>query len=226
MSLNLEEVFNVFFSHNARISGSYVREKLVRKDEDYEIRDIDIVVPFKHLPALLENLKNKFKSFEISEDVLDWDEKEPTAHIELTIGGILFDIFSCEDHCYLSPPDFDVNLLCWTGREFTVWSNYFFEEYDLGSIEDIIERAKRKEALIIEGEWNLPSKHLERRIEKLTSKNWKVSVAEISERKKKYFEKLRIREEEKRQRKIARNLLRETKMKKLLEEVDEEIDEE
>jgi hypothetical protein len=172
----MDAILEVFYQHQAWISGSYVRERIVRKDENSPVSDVDILVEYKNLDPLLEALVEKFRA---SYYEIDRDEKEPLAHIDLTIGEYKFDIFSCEDHTYLSPPDLDVNTLCWTGSELVSWFDYSYftmpYSFDLDSIR---ERCLQKQAIALTEEWDcdLPGfqEEINQRVQKLRDRGWSI----------------------------------------------------
>jgi len=182
----LNTVLADIFAHDGWLSGSYVRERLIRKDGDSIIGDIDVLIPFKHFNKLKKTLVEKHNA---KYEIIDYNKKESIAHFHFFIGEYTFDVFSCEDHCYLSPPDVDVNTLCWTGSEFKSW---FFtdgvveENQQLYSVlfdgNSIIERCRKKEAIALSKEWNSFTQELNKefteqgrhRVAKLVAKGWKI----------------------------------------------------
>ena len=158
------------------LSGSYVRDVLIRKDPTYVIRDIDVLIPFALHKMLVRVLGRKYN---LTKEVIDYNRKEQIAHTHLHFGAIIIDIFSSEMYEYLSPPDFDVNTLCWTGEEFTIWypvgdddEEFYGYPFDVDSI---IERALRKEAVAMVGEWvNFDKEYMEERFDKLVLKDWTI----------------------------------------------------
>lgn len=178
----LNTVLADIFAHNGWLSGSYVRERLIRKDGTSTIGDIDVLIPFKHFNKLKKTLVEKHNA---KYEIIDYNQKERIAHFNFFIGGYTFDIFSCEDHCYLSPPDVDVNTLCWTGSQFVSWffTNGVGEEnqqlysvpFDVNSI---IERCQKKEAIALCKEWKFMGdefgKEIQERVDKLASRGWTI----------------------------------------------------
>ena len=141
-------------SFDGWLSGSYVRDVLIRKDPTYFIKDIDVLIPFNIHQDLVNLLVSKY---ELEEIVVSYFFEEKIAHTHLYLDEIVFDIFSSEGYEYMSPVDFDVNTLCWTGLEYRIWYpvsdtderdyGYFFD------IDSIIERVHNKEAIAMIKEW-------------------------------------------------------------------------
>ena len=99
------------------------------------------------------------------------------AHTQLYFGEIVIDIFSSESYEYLSPPDFDVNMLCWTGSEYTIWYPVREGDEELHGyhfdIDSIIQRVMSKEAVAMIGEWREGDEsEIIERYNKLVSKGW------------------------------------------------------
>lgn len=92
---------------------------------------------------------------------------------------VIVDIFSSEAYEYLSPPDFDVNTLCWTGEEFTIWYPVREGEGELYGyaldVDSIVKRVLRKEALAMVFEWSdFDKDYMPDRFYKLVNKGWKI----------------------------------------------------
>lgn len=98
----------------------------------------------------------------------------------------IIDVFSCEDDCYLSPPDVDVNTICWDGTEFVTWFEYTYEDEQYYSnsfdIDDIIERCKNKEAIALTREWisDDDPTYMKERLDKLRTKGWNIVMYILS----------------------------------------------
>lgn len=181
--MSLSEILEVVYKHHAWLSGSYVRERIVRQDADSPLGDIDILMEYKDLDPLLAELTDKFAScyYEI-----DRNEEDEIAHIDLKTNAINWpdmeqvqlDIFVCPGYSYLTAPDADVNTLCWTGQEVVSWfkDDFQFVDQDADfSLEAIIERCKRKEAVALNSEW-LPEYYHEvkERVDKLVKRGWTI----------------------------------------------------
>lgn len=125
--------------------------------------------------------------YKVSKCVLAHNPEEPLAHYRFHVaderpGAWMLDVFACEDHSYLSPPDTDVNTLCWTGKEFIPW--YIFGEKDRNlygmsfAIEEILARGRRKEAVAMVGEWDSEveewTEEARERVMKLEEQGWKI----------------------------------------------------
>lgn len=163
-------------SSGAWLSGSYVRDVLIRKDPRYFIKDIDILIPFDMHEELVKLLVSKYQLEEI---VLSYFFEEKVAHTHLYLGEIVFDIFSSEGYEYMSPIDFDVNALCWTGSSYTIWYPVSdTDEQDYGyffDVDSIIERALDKEAIAMIKDWvgdDLDDMII--RYNKMISKGWTI----------------------------------------------------
>jgi len=180
----LEELFNLIFDCNGWLSGSYVRERIIRQDQDSEVGDIDITIPFEYFDELYELLH---LNYEVREESLDYDEEGRTALMTFRISTYYFDINSCEDYSYLTYPDVDVNTLCWDGENVTSWLDYNeFDYYKTNTysfdIKDIVERCKRKECIALVDEWpNNNRKNnikylndIMERVNKLKNRGWKI----------------------------------------------------
>ena len=192
MASELSQIQQDIVSYQGWISGSYVRDVFVRQDPTYVIRDIDVLIPFALHKMLVGVLTRKYK---LVKRPIDWDPDEEIAHTELQYGEIVIDIFSSEGYEYLSPPDFDVNTLCWTeqssanpsktrcwtGKEFTIWypghygepsdDEFYGYPFDVNSI---IQRAQRKEAVAMTREWIKGDPEMWVRLNKLQSKGWTI----------------------------------------------------
>ncbi len=178
----INDIFSDIFAYKGWISGSYVREKIIRQDEESSVGDIDILIPFEYFDLLKKTLIEKYKA---KYEMIDYDEKESIAHFHFFVGEYTLDIFSCEDHCYLSPPDADVNTLCWTGSKFVSWfligdavkenERLYSTLFDINSV---IERCRKKEAIALTKEWEFMGKEfgveMKERVNKLVSRGWKI----------------------------------------------------
>ncbi|BCS82594.1 hypothetical protein QLL95_gp0105 [Cotonvirus japonicus] len=171
----LETIFPIIFQNNGMLAGSFVRDCIIREEPVDKNRDIDILVPFKNSLGLQKDLVNKFKAKIITND---YNEDDHISHYLALIDGYEFDIFSGDKHfhCYLSPPDVDVNTLIWDCHGLMTW-------YDLNEnkihgyqmeIDDIVQRCLKKQAVVVRDEWIDDINHLEQRLNKLIKKNWTI----------------------------------------------------
>lgn len=181
----LNTVFDVIFSHEGWISGSFTRDCLLLEEPISKERDIDVIVPFStdekqnNAESLRDELIHKFNA---KIKVNDFQPDEPLFHFQATIDGYTFDIFSCDSNCYLCAPDTDVNTLCWMGDFYCSWMSFGKEEeefYGVSLSEDaIIERCLKKEAVALTKDWESEDdcvvEHLEERMEKMKRKGWKI----------------------------------------------------
>lgn len=149
---SLDLILNDIVNNHGWIAGSFVRDVLIRKDPTYKIRDIDVLIPYNLHQYLVRILSRKHS---LKVKPIDINEEEEIAHTELFFGNITIDVFSSAGYEYLSPPDFDVNTLCWTGKEYTIWypghysypsdEEYYGYDFD---VESIVDRIMRKEAIV------------------------------------------------------------------------------
>ena len=158
------------------IAGSYVRDVLVRQDPNYVIRDLDVLIPFELHKKLVTTLMKKYN---LDQEVLDYNPDEHIIHTELDSGTVIIDIFSSEEYEYLSPPDFDVNTLCWTGEKFTIWYPVRDNEEELYKypldVDSIKQRALANEAIAMMGEWSdFDKEYMIQRFYKLANKGWSI----------------------------------------------------
>jgi hypothetical protein len=187
----LSDILNDIYAHDGWLSGSYVRERLVRQDMTTPVGDIDVIVTYPNLDSLTRMLIDKYDA---TFDTLDLNEDDGIAHYHFYIGEYTFDLFFNEDHSYLSPPDVDVNTLCWTGTEFTTWyifsvdgekyyrtgfrvdtrsdEEYYAAQFDIDSI---IQRAKHTEAVALTREWDPDDyERMRARVMKLVNRGWTI----------------------------------------------------
>ncbi|QGR53635.1 hypothetical protein [Moumouvirus maliensis] len=89
------------------LSGSFVRDCIIREQEINSDKDIDVLMPFNKTLHLKNDL---IKHFGAEIHVIDFNEEDNMCHFIAQINDYEFDIFSGgEICCYLSPPDVDVN---------------------------------------------------------------------------------------------------------------------
>lgn len=175
--LEMEEVFSDIIICGGWFSGSFVRERLVREDMNIDIKDIDILIPFDKFKSLKKILVEKHKA---TYDKLCYDKEDTTAHYHFYIQNYIIDVFSCEDYSYLSPPDVDVNTICWDGEDFITWFNYTEEDEEYYSeyfdVDDIIERCKNKKAIAMTREWisDDDNEYMKPRLDKLRNNGWTI----------------------------------------------------
>lgn len=165
----LESIFEVIYDHAGVITGSFVRDCLIRKESISVNRDIDVLVPFSFMKDLETSLIEKFQADMVC---LCYNEEDCVCHYLAYIGDYEFDIFSGGDYgvTYLSPPDADVNILCYDGLEYSTW--FPLENID---IQDIMKRISEKKALPIYKEWAEDERdHLQDRLQKLLNKGWEI----------------------------------------------------
>lgn len=171
----LTDILDDIYANDGWLSGSYVRERLVRQDMTTPVGDIDVIATVPYLDSLSYTLEHKYKA---TVDTLF--EDVGMAHYHFIIGEYTFDIFFNDDHSYLSPPDVDVNTLCWTGKEFTTWfpfseadDLYYSASFDINSIMD---RARKKEAIAMTREWDNPDYYdeMNKRVMKLVNRGWTI----------------------------------------------------
>lgn len=136
------------------------------------------MIPYQYHDELVYEICEKSKewSLEVDAQTLAWDIQDKILHTEIHIGNdnIIIDIFSCSDeYVYLSPLDFDVNAICWNGKEYKVWvPNLLSNKYSF-KIEDIIQRICQKQAIFIPKKWEVDENIIIRK-EKLINKGWKI----------------------------------------------------
>jgi uncharacterized protein YkvS len=178
----LNDIFADIFTNNGWISGSYVREKIIRKDVNSLISDIDILIPFRNFNLLKKTLIEKYSA---KYEIIDYNKKDLIAHFHFIIGDYMLDVFSCQDHCYLSPPDVDVNTICWNGSNFVSWfltDDVINESQELYSalfdINSVIDRCKKKDAIALTKEWDFMGKEfndeIKGRVNKLVRNGWNI----------------------------------------------------
>ncbi len=176
------DMFSDIFTRNGWISGSYVREKIIRGDDKSSVSDIDILIPFEYFDLLKKRPTEKYNA---RHELIDYNKEESIAHSHFFIGEYILDIFSCTDHCYLSPPDVDVNTLCWTGSKFVSWfliGDAVKENEQLYSvlfdINSVVKRCLKKEGIAFTKEWEFIGKEFEvkmkERVNKLVTRGWKI----------------------------------------------------
>lgn len=61
------------------ISGSYVRDVLIRKDPNYVLRDLDVLIPFHLHKMLIKILTDKYN---FVQEVIDYSFDDKVAHTE------------------------------------------------------------------------------------------------------------------------------------------------
>lgn len=172
----MEEVLSDIVVHGGWLSGSFVRERLVREDMTVDIKDIDVLIPFSKFKSLKRCLVDKNGA---TYDKLRYDKEDNIAHYNFYIKDKIIDVFSCESYCYLSPPDVDVNTICWNGEEFVTWFEFSLEDEEYYSeyfdVDDIIERCKNKIAIAMTREWiSDDNSYMEERLDKLRNKGWNI----------------------------------------------------
>jgi len=175
--MDISDLISDITSQDGWICGSYVRDVMIRRDPSYELKDLDVLIPFDMHKFLVEFLENKYGM--VSEE-LDYNEDDEIAHTHLEYKDIIVDIFSSEMYEYLSPLDYDVNSICWNGKEYVSWypGNYNIsdEEYYGYSfdIDDIIERIHKKQAIVMLNEVHEFDDDMLQRYEKLINKGWTI----------------------------------------------------
>lgn len=165
--VQLTEIFKVIYQHHSCLSGSYVRERIVRGDSESMISDIDILAYYDHIGGLIAEFKEKYVC-----QVQENDDDEYQANV--TIDHFEFDICATESREYYSPPECDVNTLCFDGKEIITWFPQMeleSKKYGISmSTSDIIQRCKNKEAVIMFHEFCRID--MEHRISKMRNKGW------------------------------------------------------
>ncbi|AQN67952.1 hypothetical protein [Saudi moumouvirus] len=171
----LDPIFKIIFENKGMLSGSFVRDCIIREQEINPEKDIDVLIPFNKALNLKADLVKHFDA-EILE--IDYNFEDKIYHFIAYIDIYEFDIFSGgKTRCYLSPPDVDVNTLCWDPWGLEPWY-YFCDEdeekygYKMG-IDDIVQRCLNKQAIAIRSEWE-DEKSLDMRLEKLTQNDWTI----------------------------------------------------
>jgi hypothetical protein len=164
----LQRVISAITKAGGYISGSYCRERIVRKDNNSTVHDVDVLITYKLLPELHKIL---IQDFDAVEDCYDNVPEESYYHGAYIIScNLEIDVFACEYYCYLCPPDVDVNTLCFTGKQIVSWFPSLTAD-----IVNIVERCKRKEAIVLRSEWSSEDYGiLENRLDKLRRKGWKL----------------------------------------------------
>lgn len=181
----LENFFKILFSCNGWISGSYVRDRIIRKDYDSKIGDIDITIPFEYFKDFYEKIHEHYK---IYEEDLEIHEETEFALYTFRIDIYYFDVSSTKDYSYYTYPDVDVNTLCWDGEYVTSWFSFEDEEGNFYrnnendifkyTLRDIYNRCKNKECIAMICEW--PNNNdktilkLIKRVNVLKNKGWKI----------------------------------------------------
>ncbi|AVL94494.1 hypothetical protein ma108 [Moumouvirus australiensis] len=169
----LDPIFKIIFENRGMLSGSFVRDCIIREQEINPDKDIDVLVPFDQVIHLKDDL---VKYFGAEIHVIDFNEEDKIYHFIAQINDYEFDIFSGgEICCYLSPPDVDVNTLCWDSFGLEPW--YYFcneDEKKYGHkmrVDDIIQRCMNKQAVVIRSEWENEN-DLSIRLDKLIKNDW------------------------------------------------------
>jgi hypothetical protein len=175
----MEEVLSDIIVYGGWLSGSFVRERLVREDMNIDIKDIDVLITFDKFKSLKRMLIDKHGA---TYTKLCYDKVDIIAHYNFYLYDKIIDVFSCDGYCYLSPPDVDVNTICWNGEEFITWFNFsedcFSEDFYSESfdIDDMIERCKNKTAIAMTNEWiqDEDNSYMKKRLDKLRDKGWTI----------------------------------------------------
>ncbi|AGF85686.1 hypothetical protein QJ854_gp096 [Moumouvirus goulette] len=170
---DLDPIFKIIFENRGMISGSFVRDCIIREQKINPDKDIDILILFDKVLNLKADLIKHFNA-KILE--MDFNEEDKICHFIAYINDYEFDIFSGGDtYCYLSPPDVDVNTLCWDPFGLESWY-YFCDEdeekygYEM-KINDIVQRCQNKQAVAIRSEWE-DDISLDQRLDKITGNGW------------------------------------------------------
>lgn len=169
----LQQIIDDITNNGGWISGSYVRDFMIRGQTNLElIDDIGILIYVKKFPQLTNMFVNKYGVS--PENITCSYKEEKIARYKLDVGTFGFDIFVYAQYAYCAAPDVDVNTICWNGKNFVSWFPYYVEGF---TIPDIIARCKNMEAVAITEGWlsDINSqKYYEYRIKNLQDKGWTI----------------------------------------------------
>ena len=162
---NLDYIFSSIFDNGGVLTGSYVRDCVIRQEPECKERGIDVLVPFGKVRRLVSSLKKLGGQVE----EVDYDEQDRVARYVVMVDEWLIDI-SCE---YFYPPDVDVSALSWTYRGLSLWYK-LAEDWSYGhsmDVQYIVRRCRNHEAVVLVDEWE-DKEMLNRRLLKLIMKGW------------------------------------------------------
>lgn len=175
----MEQIQELLFAHGGVLSGSFVRDVIIRGEEFAPDRDVDVLLTYGCALELLDDLQTNYPQAEFIPLSLSEEDKILHYHVYITEQGcsLLIDLFagSDEEHTYLCSPDADANCLCYDGLGFFLWYPVLEENYGISMDEhDIIERILRKEAVMLVHEWEEGEAQevMVTRKNKLVSKGW------------------------------------------------------
>lgn len=150
----MQKIQELVFLHGGVLSGSFVRDVIIRGEEFALDRDVDVLLTYGCALELLDDLQANHPQAEFTP--LSLSEEDKILHYHVQVGEVILDIFagSDEEHTYLCSLDADVNCVCYDGLGFFLWYPVLEENYGIAMDEhDIIERILRKEAVMLVHEW-------------------------------------------------------------------------